>query len=246
MTASDYPVEFGFHGQDGTFYGPNGSVGLYHLGVDRYTPTGTPVVIGGIEIGKTGATGRVGGPHLHIQAWKDGDNVRNAIDPAPYEFKPGTVTTVASSSDFGNYIILNVDGTNVAYCHLSVQEANVGQLIGEDMGIIATDKQIDDTINELRILAGVPDNQLDALLADQRPLFKNNYVEATLTVLDNYAKAKPAPPSPDPVITVTPAPVVEPPVITVTPVPAPVEPASVIEKENNSLLKRLLAFFSIK
>lgn len=131
MTAQDYPVEFGFHAQDDTYYGPSGSVGFWHLGVDRYTPTGTTVVINGIEIGKTGATGIVAGPHLHIQAWQ-GDNPRNAIDPAPYEFKPGVVKVVSASSDFGNYIIVDVNGTNVAYCHLSVQEAKVGQDLREN------------------------------------------------------------------------------------------------------------------
>lgn len=51
-----------------------------------------------------------------------------------------------------------------------------------------TDTQIDDTINRMRLLANVPDEQLKALLKDQRPLLRNNYVEGVLTVLDNYIK----------------------------------------------------------
>lgn len=57
----------------------------------------------------------------------------------------------------------------------------------EGNNTMATDAQIDDTINKLHVLAfgkGAPDN----VFQNQRPLFKNNYVEANITVLNNYLK----------------------------------------------------------
>lgn len=132
MTAQDYPVEFGYGAQDGTYYGPRGSVGLFHRGNDRYTPAGTPIVVAGVTIGLTGATGLVSGPHLHTQAWTG--TTANTQDPTPFDFKPGRVVAAGTASQWGNYITIEVNGVNLTYAHLSQINVSAGQVIGAGSG----------------------------------------------------------------------------------------------------------------
>lgn len=131
MTAKDYPVTFGYKEQDGYWYGPNGIIGRYHLGNDRATYIGVPLDIAGEVIGKTGATGETGGPHLHTQAWTG--NVLNTQDPTPFEFKPGLVVDVGYASQWGKYITVEVNGVNITYAHLSEVYVETGHVIGGNM-----------------------------------------------------------------------------------------------------------------
>lgn len=132
MTAQDYPVDFGYGAQDGYYYGPKGIVGPYHRGNDRLTPVGTPIVIAGKTIGLTGATGLVGGPHLHNQAGTD-QACQNTFDPTPLEFKPGVVVATGYGNQWGNYITVRVDGRFITYCHLSRIDVQPGLVLNEDM-----------------------------------------------------------------------------------------------------------------
>lgn len=133
MQAHQYPVTFAYKAQDGYYYGPNGIAGKYHRGNDRPTPTGTPIVISGITIGLTGATGIVSGPHLHTQACTAGSNYANDLDPSIAEFKNGTVVKAGYHSQFGNHIVIRVGGVDITYAHLSKINVQVGQVIGEPM-----------------------------------------------------------------------------------------------------------------
>lgn len=128
--ASQYPITFGYKAQDGYWYGPNGKVGKYHRGNDRPCPTGTPIIISGVTIGETGATGIVSGPHLHTQACTAGSNYADDFDPSPFEFKNGTVVVAGWHSQFGNRIVIRVGGVDITYAHLSKINVQVGQVIG--------------------------------------------------------------------------------------------------------------------
>lgn len=134
MSAANYTVNFGYKAQDGYYYGPNGKVGKYHRGNDRPCPSGTPIIISGVTIGLTGATGLVSGPHLHTQACTAGRNYADDFDPGPYEFKNGTVVSAGWHSQFGNHIVIRVGGVDITYAHLSKINVSVGQTITSPSG----------------------------------------------------------------------------------------------------------------
>lgn len=131
MTASDYPINFPYGATSAPY-----SATHPHRGDDRLCPEGTPVVISGVTIGLTGATGKVIGAHLHIQEWNaDYANTRKPQNA----FQPGIVVNIdpdgtQGDGSFGKFItIQNADGWNDSYCHLSEINVSVGQEIGGNM-----------------------------------------------------------------------------------------------------------------
>lgn len=128
MLVQDYPVTQAY-GYDPTYPLNNG----FHRGIDYGCPKGTEVIVDGVVIGLSGATGAVTGPHLHLGKWS-GNTV---LDPGlknGFNFSNAKVIAVAEDATNGKYIKLEADGYQWIYCHLSEQRVSVGQVIGGYMG----------------------------------------------------------------------------------------------------------------
>lgn len=126
MQAKDYPVSFPY----GATTPPYGTVANpYHRGDDHYMPDGTPVVINGTQIGLSGHTGWVTGPHLHIGRFVNGKDT----NPNGQGFNlpnPVTVTDFGYDATNGNYVGLR-DGQGIrwVYLHLNSSNVVVGQVL---------------------------------------------------------------------------------------------------------------------
>jgi hypothetical protein len=134
MNAFDYPVTEGF-GYHADYPLNNG----FHNGIDYGCPVGTPVIVNGVTIGLSGATGAVTGPHLHVGRWVGG----TATDPTVGGGKNvsgAVVYDTGNDSTNGNYVrISDADGSLWVYLHLSKIEATKGQVLkGGNMPTIAT------------------------------------------------------------------------------------------------------------
>lgn len=153
---TDYNVGFGFKGQDGQFYGPNGSIGLYHLGEDFYTPIGVQFIVLGKLLGLTGNTGNVGGPHIHLAKWKPGNHAdgyyvakynRTYYKATPSIWKAaGKVIEISTQNvgDAGKFVRWQADdGFVYEGFHMSRVDVKVGDLIGEDDMKITNHEQVD-------------------------------------------------------------------------------------------------------
>jgi murein DD-endopeptidase MepM/ murein hydrolase activator NlpD len=111
--ASQYPITTGY-GQIPNYPLNNG----FHRGVDRACPTGTPLLVNGVLIGKTGTTGASTGPHLHLGRFVNGQ----PTDPGNGGFilVDATVTETGQDATSGKFIKVRDSGGAVwFYCHLS-------------------------------------------------------------------------------------------------------------------------------
>jgi len=128
--ASQFPITFGYGAKDGKYYGPNGSVGPYHKGDDRAMPVGTPVVVNGVEIGKSGSM--YGGPHLHTGRWVNGKDTNP--NGGGFTLDNAKVTETGENSRDGKFVRINGSGASWVYLHLSKILVKAGdKLEGEDM-----------------------------------------------------------------------------------------------------------------
>src|SRR4051812_20995397 len=151
MTAKDYPVTTPYGQVDG--YPLNNG---FHQGVDYGCPSGTPVVINGVTIGLSGATGYVQGAHLHVGRWVNGA-VTNPGVGGGFNFNSAVVTQVASDATNGNYVRIQGDGASWVYLHLSKQLVSVNQVLKEEEPVITRD----DVAFLFRKCLGVEPNEAD-------------------------------------------------------------------------------------
>lgn len=134
MQASQYPITTDFGWIKGYPLNIDPTTGLgFHRGQDRFMPVGTPVFVNGVEIGLSGATGDVTGPHLHIGKFIGG----SAVNPNGQGFNlssPFVYDTGFDSTD-GNYIRLQDSaGVMWVYLHLSQTLVSKAQILE---GVIA-------------------------------------------------------------------------------------------------------------
>jgi hypothetical protein len=111
-TLFDYPVSFPF-GATSAPYSPSHP----HSGEDRAAPSGTPIVVSGTQLGVVGATGKVTGPHTHIQK---ATSTTNFISPTGGGGNvTGTVSEVGYNTEIGNFVrIKGDDGFRWSYFHM--------------------------------------------------------------------------------------------------------------------------------
>lgn len=143
MSAANYPVTFGYLEKWGEYT---------HRGEDRAMPTGTPVIVGGTQIGLSGNTGLSSGPHLHLQVGKD-FWAQQTIKPSAYWFKGEEVVQTGTASQWGNYVIVKYQDVYCVYAHLSKIQVKLGQKLG---GGMATDAEIKKVFN--KVLLRNPDS----------------------------------------------------------------------------------------
>lgn len=103
----------------------------FHQGIDYGCPTGTPVVVNGVQIGLSGSTGESTGPHCHIGVFINGvvqdPGVGNGLN-----FNNAVVYDTGSDDLDGNYVRISADGALWNYLHLSQINVSKGQLLTEE------------------------------------------------------------------------------------------------------------------
>lgn len=108
-------------------YDPNYPLnGGNHRGIDYGYPEGTPVIVNGVQIGLSGHTGEVTGPHLHIGKFVDG----TAVDPGVgngLDLPAAVVYDTGHDDTNGNYVRISSGGAIWVYLHLSKVTASKGQ-----------------------------------------------------------------------------------------------------------------------
>ena len=136
MTAKDYPIT--------TPYGKVAGYPLnngFHNGIDYGCPTGTPVVVNGVTIGLSGATGYVTGAHLHVGRWVNG-TVTNPQVGGGFQFNNAVVSEIGYDTTNGNYVRVQADGASWVYLHLSKTLVKVGQVLQGVSDMIENEQQV--------------------------------------------------------------------------------------------------------
>lgn len=122
-TAKDYPVTQGYG------YDPNYPLNAgTHKGIDYGCPSGTPIVVNGVQIGLSGATGYATGPHLHVGRWVNGQPTNPGVGNG-FTFNNAVVTEVGQDAVNGKFVRVQGDGASWVYLHMSQQTASVNQVL---------------------------------------------------------------------------------------------------------------------
>lgn len=108
----------------------------YHNGIDYGCPTGTPIVVNGVTIGISGATGAVTGPHCHVGKWVGGNSVNPGVGNG-FKFNNAVVTEVGQDAVNGKYVRVQGDGASWVYLHMSDNgKVKVGQVLQDRKSVV--------------------------------------------------------------------------------------------------------------
>lgn len=133
--AHTFPVTLGFKGIAMPWYGPGGSIAPFHHGVDYGCPVGSQVALSGKQIGLSGRTGKVSGPHLHVDRRPIGTSIVNRynfLNPGRWWEITGRVSFVGAQGDAGNVIAVHSGGDEYRFLHLSEFSVAVGDIIAKE------------------------------------------------------------------------------------------------------------------
>lgn len=99
-----------------------------HKGIDYGCPMNTPVIVNGVQIGLSGNTGYVTGPHLHVGRWVGGSHTNPGVGNG-FNFGSAVVTELGEDNVNGKFVRVAGDGASWVYLHLSQQTCHVGQVL---------------------------------------------------------------------------------------------------------------------
>lgn len=152
----------------------------FHNGIDYALPMNTPVIVNGVEIGRSNNTGASTGPHLHIGKYQNGAAQNPQVGQGT-QFDHAVVFDTGKDSVNGNFVRINADGALWNYLHLADGSIKVsaGQVLQGGQENMSRDN-----INqeELDIIAWLATGQQ----ARANPNFENNLGNPLITALRNF------------------------------------------------------------
>lgn len=129
MTAKDFPVTTPYGwvtgyplnvNSDGEHPGQG-----FHKGIDYGCPDSTAIVVNGVQIGISGHTGEVTGPHTHIGKWVNGA-VQDPGVGNGWQLSNPHVTDIDYDDTNGYYVgLLDASGVRWVYLHMQEKSTNV-------------------------------------------------------------------------------------------------------------------------
>ena len=146
----------------------------YHRCDDWYMPDGTPIVVNGVQIGVSGHTGMVTGPHCHVGRFVGG------VDTNPqsraWSVDNPRVTDIGYDTTDGNYVGL-IDSGGVRWIYLHMQSKSTDIAVGDYLSNVTPYRGGDMADGNAIAIAGIR-------------LGRINQIAATLNVADTDEDAQ--------------------------------------------------------
>lgn len=130
MSAKDFPITtpYGWVAGYPLNHDPAHPGQGFHKGIDYGCPSNTPVIVNGVTIGLSGATGTATGPHLHVGRWVGGQVTDPGVGNG-FNFASAVVTETGENSVDGKFVRVQADGASWVYLHLSQQNVIKGKVL---------------------------------------------------------------------------------------------------------------------